>query len=102
MPVVFTEPDDPTLLCHREGVYKGDKYHFCSDHCQEIFDREPEKYIQAWLPMPALFQDPLNGDIGSWMNWVNLHDGVDNGDYAGSQDQHNFEQWRRMATSNPS
>jgi phenol hydroxylase P3 protein len=33
---------------------------------------------------------------------VNLHDGVDNGDYAGSQDQHNFEQWRRMATSNPS
>ena len=100
LPVVFTEPGDPTMLCNRETVYKGEKYHFCSDGCQDIFDHEPEKYVQAWLPMPALFQDPFSGDIGAWMNWVGLQDGVDNGDFVGSQDERNFEKWRGMATSN--
>jgi len=64
-----------------------------------VFEREPEKYIQAWLPMPALFQQQ-QGDIGAWMDWVSLGDGVDNGDYAGSEDQRNFQQWRGLATSN--
>jgi len=99
LPVVFTEPDDPTMACHRETTYKGEKYHFCSDGCQHIFDNEPEKYVQAWLPMPALFQE-LDGDVGAWMDWVSLRDGVDNGDYVGSRDQRNFDQWRGMATSN--
>lgn len=55
--------------------------------------------MQAWLPMPSLFQE-LNGDIGAWMNWVGLRDGEDNGDFVGSRDQRNFDQWRGMATSN--
>jgi phenol hydroxylase P3 protein len=100
LPVVFTEPGDPTTLCNRETVYKGEKYHFCSDGCQDIFAHEPEKYVQAWLPMPALFQDPFSGDIGAWMNWVGMQDGVDNGDFVGSQDERNFEKWRGMAMSN--
>ncbi|MGE8335265.1 MULTISPECIES: YHS domain-containing protein [Pseudomonas] len=50
MPTVFTEPDDPALICHREEEYKGDKYHFCSDQFMGIFDNEPEKHIQAFLP----------------------------------------------------
>lgn len=100
LPCVFTEPDDPTLTCHRETVYKDETYHFCSDGCQHIFEHEPEKYVQAWLPMPQLFQDPINGDLGEWMKWVSLLDGKDNGDYAGSEDQKNFETWRGMATSN--
>jgi phenol hydroxylase P3 protein len=100
LPVVFTEPDDPTMSCHREAEYKGEKYHFCSDGCQDIFANEPEKYIQAWLPMPQLFQEPNNGDLAAWMDWVSLKDGLDNGDYDGSQDQQNFQQWRGMATSN--
>ncbi|MCH9829425.1 MAG: YHS domain-containing protein [Gammaproteobacteria bacterium] len=99
-PIVFTEPGDPTLLCNRELDYKGDKYHFCSDHCQEIFEHEPEKYVQAWLPMPQLFQAPLNGDVAAWMDWVGLVNGRDNGDFVGSRDQRNFEQWRGLATSN--
>jgi phenol hydroxylase P3 protein len=70
MPMVFTEPDDPTLICHREVHYKGDKYHFCSDGCKDIFENEPEKYVQAWLPMPQLFQAPAKGDLGAWMDWV--------------------------------
>lgn len=97
---MFTEPDDPTLICHRQVQYKGDKYHFCSDHCMGIFNNEPEKYIQAWLPMPALFQAPTHGDLGAWMDWVSLKDGQDNGDFADSQDRRNFEMWRGMATSN--
>jgi len=100
LPTVFTEPDDPTLTCHRETAYKGEKYHFCSDGCQHIFENEPEKYIQAWLPMPQLFQDPVKGDLGEWMKWVSLLDGKDNGDYAGSEDQKNFEAWRGLATTN--
>ncbi|NMG43047.1 YHS domain-containing protein [Aromatoleum toluvorans] len=99
LPIVFTEPDDPTMACHRETTYKGEKYHFCSDGCQHVFENEPEKYIQAWLPMPALFAE-LEGDIGKWMDWVSLRDGQDNGDYVGSVDQRNFEQWRGLATSN--
>src|SRR5450830_43521 len=100
LPVVFTEPGDPTMLCHRETEYKGEKYHFCSDHCQDIFANEPEKYIQAWLPMPALFQEPHYGDIGAWMDWVGMKPGQDNGDFADSQDKANFEKWRGMATTN--
>lgn len=100
LPTVFTEPDDPTMLCHRETTYKGETYHFCSDGCQEIFEHEPEKYIQAWLPMPQLFQDPVRGDLGAWMDWAGLRDGFDNGDYVGSHDQANFEKWRGMATRN--
>ena len=100
LPVVFTEPGDPTMSCHRETEHKGEKYHFCSDHCEDIFTNEPEKYLQAWLPMPQLFQEPINGDLAAWMDWVGLRDGVDNGDYNGSQDQQNFQQWRGMATSN--
>lgn len=100
LPAVFTEPADPTLLCHREVDYQGEKYHFCSDHCQSIFENEPEKYVQAWLPMPQLFQAPLNGDLAAWMDWVSLRDGQDNGDFVGSQDQGNFQQWRDLATSN--
>lgn len=100
LPCVFTEPDDPTLLCHRQTVYKGETYHFCSDGCQDVFEAEPEKYVQAWLPMPQLFQEPIKGDLGAWMQWVSLEDGADNGDYSLSQDRQNFEAWRGLATSN--
>ena len=100
LPIVFTEPDDPTLSIYRETDYKGEKYHFCSDGCRDIFHNEPEKFIQAWLPMPQLFQEPLNGDIAAWMQWVGLKDGVDNGDFRGSQDQVHFERWRGAAKAN--
>jgi phenol hydroxylase P3 protein len=100
IPTVYTEPGDPTTICQREVEYKGEKYHFCSDGCQQIFENEPEKYIQAWLPMPQLFQAPLFGDLGGWMEWVSLRPGKDNGDYEGSEDQRNFEAWRQKATTN--
>src|SRR3546814_20577245 len=58
LPAVFSEPGDPTRHCYRETVYKGEKFHFCSDGCQDIFEHEPAKYVQAWLPMNQLFPPP--------------------------------------------
>src|SRR5574343_855212 len=56
IPMVFTEPDDPTKICYRESDYNGEKYHTCSDGCKHIFDDEPEKYIQSWLPVHQIYQ----------------------------------------------
>ncbi|KAF1711477.1 phenol 2-monooxygenase [Pseudoxanthomonas kalamensis DSM 18571] len=99
LPCIFTEPDDPTLTCHRETEYRDETYHFCSDGCQHIFENEPEKYIQAWMPMPALFRE-LQGDIPQWMDWVGMVEGKDNHDYVGSHDERNFNNWRAAAASN--
>jgi len=30
-----------------KGIYKGKTYHFCSEVCQQLFLREPEKYIAS-------------------------------------------------------
>ena len=99
--MLFTEPGDPTTLCHRETHYKEERYHFCSDHCQEIFEHEPEKYIQAWLPMNQLFQGTCGGGtLEGWMEWVHLVPGQDNGNFEGSQDQANFQKWKGQVSAN--
>jgi len=28
------------------STYKGEMYYFCSALCKQLFDREPEKYLQ--------------------------------------------------------
>lgn len=28
-------------------LYKGKEYHFCSEVCKQLFQREPEKYLKA-------------------------------------------------------
>ena len=111
IPMFFTEPGDPTKLAYRESEYKGDKYHFCSDGCKHIFDNEPEKYIQAWLPVHQIYQgncfnegtdptaegfDPLMAVLA----YYNINVGRDNFDYKGSEDEKNFNMWRNAATSN--
>jgi phenol hydroxylase P3 protein len=105
IPMFFTEPTDPTKIAYRESDYKGDKYHFCSDHCKEIFDFEPEKYIQSWLPVHQIYQgncfkpgvdptvpgfDPLKAVL----DYYNVNVGRDNFDFEGSEDQRNFAAWR--------
>jgi len=45
IPMLFTEPGDPTTLCQRHSIYEGERYDMCSDGCKWIFDREPEKYV---------------------------------------------------------
>jgi phenol hydroxylase P3 protein len=111
IPMFFTEPGDPTKLAYRESEYKGDKYHFCSDGCKHIFDNEPEKYIQAWLPVHQIYQgncfnegtdptaegfDPLMAVLA----YYNINVCRDNFDYKGSEDEKNFNAWRNAASSN--
>jgi phenol hydroxylase P3 protein len=117
IPMVFTEPGDPTKICYRESDYtsikykKSEKYHFCSDHCKKIFDDEPEKYIQAWLPVHQIYQgncfnpgvDPTApgfDPLAAVLDYYNLEAGSDNLDFEGSEDQKNFAAWRQMATTN--
>ncbi|PKO31623.1 MAG: phenol 2-monooxygenase [Betaproteobacteria bacterium HGW-Betaproteobacteria-7] len=111
IPMVFTEPDDPTKICYRESEYQGEKYHTCSDGCQHIFDDEPEKYIQAWLPVHQIYQgncfpegtDPTAEGFDPMLKvleWYHIQNGKDNLDYEGSGDQANFAAWRGMATQN--
>ncbi len=111
IPMLFTEPGDPTKICYREAQYKDDKYHFCSDHCKEIFEHEPEKYIQSWLPVHQIYQgncfpegtDPTAegfDPLAAVLAYYHMNFGRDNLDFEGSEDQKNFDAWRGVATSN--
>ncbi|TAH43104.1 MAG: YHS domain-containing protein [Betaproteobacteria bacterium] len=111
IPMIFTEPGDPTKICYREVDYKNEKYHFCSDHCKEIFEHEPEKYVQAWLPVHQIYQgncfpegtDPtVEGfdPLAAVLKYYHLEHGRDNLDFEGSEDQKNFAEWRGQATKN--
>ena len=111
IPMLFTEPGDPTKICYREVDYKGDKYHFCSDHCKEIFEHEPEKYVQAWLPVHQIYQgncfpegtDPtVEGfdPLAAVLQYYKLEHGRDNLDFDISEDKKNFAEWRGQATKN--
>ena len=111
IPMVFTEPGEPTKICYREVDYKGDKYHFCSDHCKEIFEHEPEKYVQAWLPVHQIYQgscfpegtDPtVEGfdPLAAVLKYYNFEHGRDNLDFDISEDKKNFDEWRGQATKN--
>jgi phenol hydroxylase P3 protein len=111
IPMLFTEPGDPTKICYREVDYKGDKYHFCSDHCKEIFEHEPEKYVQAWLPVHQIYQgncfpegtDPtVEGfdPLAAVLKYYHVEHGRDNLDFDISEDKKNFDEWRGQATKN--
>jgi len=111
IPMLFTEPDDPTKICYRESDYQGEKYHTCSDGCKHIFDDEPEKYIQAWLPVHQVYMgncwpegtDPTAegfNPLAKYLEWCHIDIGKDGGDYEGSSDQANFAAWRGAATQN--
>jgi len=111
IPMLFTEPGDPTKICYRETDYRGDKYHFCSDHCKEIFEHEPEKYVQSWLPVHQIYQgncfpegtDPTAEGFDpllAVLKYYHLEHGRDNLDFEGSEDQKNFATWRGQATRN--
>ncbi|HQD15401.1 MAG TPA: YHS domain-containing protein, partial [Ottowia sp.] len=111
VPMFFTEPDDPTQIAYRESEYQGMKYHCCSDGCKHIFDNEPEKYAQSWLPVHQIYQgncfpadvDPTKPDfnpLAEVLRYYKMEFGRDNLDFADSEDKKNFEAWRQQATSN--
>lgn len=111
IPMLFTEPGDPTQICYRESDWRGNKYHFCSDHCKGIFDFEPEKYVQSWLPPQQIYQghcfkpgtDPTKEGFDpllAVLDYYEMNVGRDNFDFEGSEDQKNFAAWRGQAASN--
>lgn len=111
IPMLFTEPGNPRKIGARESDYLGNKFHFCSDHCKEIFDHEPQKYVQAWLPVHQIYQGncfPPDADpaaegfdpLAAVLDYYEVGMGRDNLDFEGSEDQKNFAAWRGQATSN--
>ena len=103
-PLLFTEPDDPTTLCHREEHYLGETFHCCSDGCRDIFRREPEKYVHAHLPVHQIYQghyfrpevDPTAPDfnpVAEALSYMGIRPGVDGGDFAGHADAQRWTTW---------
>lgn len=94
IPMVFPEVSDPTLTAYRTSQYQGERYHFCSDGCKDIFDHEPEKYVQAWLPVHQIFQGNCGGaSVDDVLKWYHLRDGIDNKEYLHSEDRKNWRKW---------
>jgi phenol/toluene 2-monooxygenase (NADH) P3/A3 len=103
-PLLFTEPDDPTQICYRESSYLGDKFHCCSDGCKDIFDKEPEKYVHAHLPVHQIYQgsyfmpdvNPAAPDFNPLveaLRYMGITAGVDGGDFNTHVDAKNWAQW---------
>jgi len=97
IPMFYTEADDPTTVSYRVSEHKGNKYHTCSDGCKDIFDHEPEKYIQAWLPVHQIFQGNCGGaSLDDVLDWYRMDKGVENVHYRFSADYANWKKWKGL------
>tara|TARA_B100001123_G_scaffold154590_1_gene179106 strand:- start:788 stop:1621 length:834 start_codon:yes stop_codon:yes gene_type:complete len=96
IPVFFTEPDDPQKICVRIVEWADTKHHCCSDGCADIFNREPEKFVQSLIPPQQIYRGEAGGarDIFEYAEWLHLKKDVDTGEYRGSPDHKNWEAWR--------
>ena len=80
-------------LSQREGEYKGDKFQTCSNGCQWIFEREPEKYVQAWLPVHQIYQGNCGGPtVPDVLAWYGIQEG-DGGEHLGSVGDRTGKNW---------
>jgi phenol hydroxylase P3 protein len=94
VPMLFTESGDPTTIAQRHSEYRGERFNTCSDGCQWIFEREPAKYVQAWLPVHQIYQGKCGGaTVPEVLEWYGFVPGQDGGEYAGSVDAANWEKW---------
>ena len=75
--------------------HAGTKHHCCSDGCADIFNREPEKYVQAQIPPQQVYRGEAGGatNIFEYAAWLNLEQDVDTGEYRGSPDHQQWEAW---------
>ncbi|HIE86225.1 MAG: aromatic/alkene/methane monooxygenase hydroxylase/oxygenase subunit alpha [bacterium] len=95
VPMCFTEVmTDSMMISRRVSLFKGDKYHTCSDGCRDIFENEPEKYTQAWLPVHQIFQGNCGGaEISDVLKWYHFNE-EDSGEYVGSADHKRWQAWK--------
>jgi phenol hydroxylase P3 protein len=94
--MVYTDPQKPTERVYRSSMQHGDRFHFCSDGCKAVFDKEPEKYIQAWMPPQQIFQGNCGGaTIPEVLKYYNFteHDG---GEHLHSRDHANWTAWKGL------
>lgn len=101
IPMGFTEisKGDPMQVAYRVSEFKGEKFHTCSDGCKDIFDHEPEKYVNAWLPVHQIFQGNCGGAaVPDVLAWYHFHP-EDGGDYAGSADEARWKVMKGEATA---
>jgi phenol hydroxylase P3 protein len=95
IPIFFTEPDDPSRNCVREVEYKGTKHHMCSDGCRDIFNNEPQKYCQAYIPPQQIYQGNCGGaSLEDYAKWLHIDPEADTGEYLGSPDHKNWTAWQ--------
>jgi len=100
IPLAFTEPGDPATISVRSSEFRGERFNLCSDGCQWIFDREPEKYVQAWLPVHQIYQGNCGGaTIPDVLAWYGIQQGSDNGEYLTSPDKASWDEWKAAAQS---
>jgi phenol hydroxylase P3 protein len=96
VPMLFTEHEkgEPTQIMHRHTMFNNERFHFCSDYCKEIFEDEPEKYSQSWLPVHQIFQGNCGGaTLPEVIDWYKIKWGVENLDYVGSEDEKTWKSW---------
>lgn len=104
MPMIFTEQGSPRWIAFRETQHEGEAFHFCSDHCEEIFSNEPEKYTQAGLVVHQILQgqcvvpgtDTTAAEFAvmpAVMDYCQIEAKRDGGEFKGSEDDINFDNW---------
>ena len=101
IPMGFTDMKNPTLTSYRQSVYQGERYNFCSDGCKDIFDHEPEKYVQSWLPVHQIYQGNCGGaDVETVLkDYYRMNLGADNLDYKGSPDEKRWNEWHNLRSA---
>ena len=93
-------PGDPTTSSIRHSEFNGERFNTCSDGCKWIFDREPEKYVQAWLPVHQIYQGNCGGaDRSRGAGVVAACATVDTGEYLTSADKALWDKWHAEASS---
>ena len=96
VPVTYQVHGDATTKAQFHSEHEGEHFNLCSEGCKWIFEREPEKYRQAWMPVHQIYQGNCGGPtIPDVLAWYGLQEG-DNGEYEGSVDQQNWARWHKQ------
>lgn len=92
----FTEPDDDTRLSHRSLIHQGERFHFCSDGCHDIFRHEPEKYLQARLPVHEILKGNCGGSNVEEVvrDYYHITSSEESFEYLGSPEHRRWQQWK--------
>ena len=101
IPMGFTDMDEPDQISYEQSVFEGERFNFCSEGCKEIFDYEPEKYVQSWLPVHQIYQGNCGGaDLNDVLGeYYRLNNGVDNLEYNGSPDDQRWREWKGLQSA---